>query len=113
MDEKPIAWVGSAHADLRALPPEVRRELGYDLRLVQRGQEARDAKPMVTVGAGVFEIRVRVGGAFRLFYVAKFVEAVYVLHVFQKKSQKTARLDVELGRARYQTVVRNRARGGP
>lgn len=112
MDEKPIGWVGSAHADLRALPPAVRRELGYDLRLVQRGQGARDAKPMPTVGAGVFEIRVRVGGAFRLFYVAKFAEAVYVLHAFQKKSQQTARLDVALGRARYQTVVRARARGG-
>lgn len=66
---------------------------------------------MGTVGAGVLEIRVRVAGAFRLFYVAKFAEAVYVLHVFQKKSQQSARLDLELGRARYQTVVRNRARG--
>ena len=55
---------------------------------------------MSTVGAGVSELRVRVGGAFRLLYVAKFPEAVYVLHVFQKKSQRTARLDIELGRAR-------------
>lgn len=63
---------------------------------------------MSTVGAGVSELRVRVGGAFRLLYVAKFPEAVYVLHVFQKKSQRTARLDIELGRARYLAVVRAR-----
>ncbi len=105
---KPVAWVGSTQADLRALPAEVRRELGYDLRLVQRGRDARDSKPMSIVGAGVSEIRVRVAGAFRLFYVAKFPEAIYVLHVFQKKSQKTARLDIDLGRARYQAVVRAR-----
>ena len=63
---------------------------------------------MSTGGAGVSELRVRVGGAFRLLYVAKFPEAVYVLHVFQKKSQRTARLDIELGRARYLAVVRAR-----
>ncbi|MBK8247511.1 MAG: type II toxin-antitoxin system RelE/ParE family toxin [Gemmatimonadetes bacterium] len=109
--EKPVTWVGSSHADLRALPAEVRRELGYDLRQVQRGREPRDGKPMATVGAGVWEIRVRVAGAFRLFFVAKFAEAVYVLHVFQKKSQQTPRLDLELGRARYQAVLRERSKG--
>jgi phage-related protein len=62
---------------------------------------------MPSVGAGVSEIRVRVGGAFRLFYVAKFSEAIYVLHVFQKKSQQTALLDLQLGRARYQAVIRS------
>lgn len=102
-----MEWVGSARGDLRALPTDVRRELGYDLRLVQRGLSARDSKPMPSVGAGVSEIRVRVGGAFRLFYVAKFAEAIYVLHVFQKKSQQTARLDLQLGRARYQSVIRS------
>ncbi|MBL8959543.1 MAG: type II toxin-antitoxin system RelE/ParE family toxin [Gemmatimonadetes bacterium] len=112
MHEKPVTWVGSSHEDLRALPAEVRRELGYDLRQVQRGREPRDGKPMATVGAGVWEIRVRVAGAFRLFFVAKFAEAVYVLHVFQKKSQQTPRLDLELGRARYQAVLRDRSKGG-
>lgn len=112
MDEKPVTWVGSSHSDLRALPSEVRRELGYDLRQVQRGRGPRDGKPMPTVGAGVWEIRVRVGGAFRLFFVAKFPEAVFVLHVFRKKSQQTPRLDLELGRARYQSVLRERSKGG-
>ena len=106
---KPVAWVGSSRTDLRALAAEVRRELGYDLRLVQRGRDPRDSKPMSTVGAGVSEIRVRVAGAFRMFYIAKFPEAIYVLHVCQKKSPQTSRLDIELGRARYRAAVRARA----
>ena len=54
-----------------------------------------------SVGPGVVEIRVRVEGAFRLMYVAKFAEGIYVLHVFQKKSQKTSGLDIEVARTRW------------
>ncbi len=64
---------------------------------------------MTQLGAGVNEIRVRRGGAYRVLYVAKFPEAVYVLHAFQKKSQKTAAFDLDLGRTRYATVVRARS----
>lgn len=63
---------------------------------------------MPGVGAGVYEIRVRAEGAFRVFYVAKFAEGIYVLHAFQKKSQQTSRLDMEVGRARYRDVVNQR-----
>lgn len=106
---KPLEWVGSSRADLRALPAEVRREFGYDLRLLQKGLTARNNKPMPSVGQGVSEIRLRVGGIYRLFYVAKFADAICVLHVFQKKSQKTSRLDLELGRVRYQAALRARS----
>lgn len=91
------------------MAPEVRHELGFDLRRIQSGGLPRDWKPMTQVGAGVTEIRVRLGGAYRLLYVAKFAEAVYVLHVFRKKTQKTARLDLDLGRARYAAVLRARS----
>ena len=107
--DKDLIWVGSSRADLSALPEDARRQLGFDLREVQRGRAPRDWKPMPTVGAGVVEIRVREAeGAFRLFYVAKFAEAVYVLHAFQKKSQKTSALDLELARSRYAAVRRQR-----
>jgi len=60
---------------------------------------------MPTVGAGAYEIRVRdESGAYRAIYVAKFETAVYVLHAFQKKSQRTARMDIELARARYRLI---------
>lgn len=109
MADKDIVWVGSVRADLSALPEDARRQLGFDLREVQCGRAPRDWKPMPPVGAGVVEIRVRDSeGAFRLLYVAKFAEAIYVLHAFQKKSQKTPALDIELARARYAAVCRQR-----
>jgi len=108
---KNLVWVGSTRADIRDLPEAARRQLGYGLREVQLGGRPRDWKPVATVGPGVIEMRVRVGGAFRLVYIAKFAEAVYVLHVFQKKSQKTSPLDLAVARARLAAVRRAR-RGG-
>lgn len=63
---------------------------------------------MPSIGAGVYEVRIRVQGAFRVFYVAKFAEAVYVLHAFQKKSQQTAPLDLEVGVTRYRALLAER-----
>jgi phage-related protein len=102
---KALYWIGTSLEDLRAFPEAARREVGTDLRLVQRGAEPRDWKPMATVGAGVREIRVRTGdGAFRVFYVVESASAVYVLHAFQKKSQRTAPSDIAKGKARYRLI---------
>lgn len=84
------------------------REAGYQLERVQAGKEPADSKPMPSVGLGVNEIRVRADGAFRVIYIAKFPEAVYVLHAFEKKSRKTAKQDVELARKRFRTLVQER-----
>ena len=111
MTTKDLVWVGSSRADIKALPELARRQLGFDLREVQSGGLPEDWKPMSAVGPGVIEIRVRIGGAFRLMYVAKFAEAVYVLHVFQKKTQKTSPLDLAVAKARLAAVRRTR-RGG-
>ena len=70
--------------------------------------EPPDQKPIAGIGAGAWEIRIRTGREHRVFYVAKFAEGVYVLHVFEKKSQKTSPSDLELGRARYQEMLRHR-----
>jgi phage-related protein len=109
MSEKTITWLGSSLADLRAFPKEARQDAGFALDLVQQGFVPPDWKPMSTVGAGVNEIRVRAGGQFRVLYVAKFAEAVYVLHAFAKKTSKTAPGDIEIGRRRYAMI---RRRGG-
>lgn len=84
----------------------VRREAGYQLDQVQNGQEPDDWKPMNTVGQGVKEIRIRDAvGAFRVIYVAKFADAVYVLHCFQKKTEKTSKPDVDLAAKRYRDLL--------
>lgn len=111
MTAKNLVWVGSSRADIRALPDDARRSLGVELRAVQLGGMPQDWKPMSTIGAGVVEMRVRIGGAFRLIYIAKFVEAIYVLHVFQKKTQKTSPLDLAVARARLAAVRRTRQGG--
>ena len=104
---KPLEFVGTAYADLCAFPRNARREAGHELDLVQQGLDPDDWKPISTVGAGVREIRLRdVDGAFRIMYVAKFEAAVYVLHCFQKKTQKTEKHDLDLAAKRYREVVR-------
>jgi len=94
--------VGSAKDDLSAFPGPARIRAGHELFMVQVGREPDDWKPMGSVGLGAREIRVRdQAGAFRVIYVARFDDAVYVLHAFQKKSRKTSRPDLELAKQRY------------
>ena len=99
---KVLLFWGNSLNDLRDFPVTARREVGYQLDKVQNGELPDDWKPMTTVGQGVQEIRVRdVSGAFRVIYVARFVDAVYVLHCFQKKTQKTRKADLDLATKRY------------
>ncbi|GHU17291.1 hypothetical protein FACS189475_00880 [Betaproteobacteria bacterium] len=102
---KPVEFLGSSLKDLREMPTDARHELGIELMSVQYGFEPEDFKPMPDVGAGAYEIRYRdANGAFRLMYVAKFAKAIYVLHAFQKKTQKTSRFDIELAAKRYKMI---------
>ena len=106
---KPIQFLGSSLDDLRAFPLEAKCEAGYQLDRVQQGLDPDDWKPMKAMGAGVKEIRIRdASGAFRVIYVAKFAEAVYVLHCFQKKTQATSKTDVDLAAKRYRALVQER-----
>ena len=102
---KEIEFRGSALDDLRAFPQSARREAGHQLDLLQQGLNPDDWKAMSTIGSGVREIRIRDAGAFRVIYVAKFEEAVFVLHCFQKKSQKTSREDLALATSRYKDLM--------
>jgi phage-related protein len=100
----PLYFVGSALEDLRAFPRAPRRNAGYQLDRVQFGLEPSDWKPMPTVGRGVREIRIHHEGQYRVIYVAKFGDAVYVLHAFQKKTQKTRKQDIETARRRLKEI---------
>ena len=101
---KPLRFIGSSLDDLRDFPAEARRQAGFELYAVQRGLNPSDWKPMSIVGKGAREIRIHVLGEWRVLFVAKFRDAVYVLHSFQKKSQKTGRGDIDIARQRYQQV---------
>lgn len=75
---------------------------------VQMGMDPIDWKPMPSIGAGVKEIRIHESGEFRVVFVARFPEAVYVLHAFQKKTQKTPKKDIDLARQRLKQLEHER-----
>jgi phage-related protein len=102
---KPVVFLGDALDRIREFPEKARRQAGLELRLVQHGLDPSDWKPMRTVGPGVREIRVRdTAGAFRVLYIANLPDAVYVLHAFQKKTQATARRDLDVAALRLRLL---------
>ena len=112
MPAKLLIWLGSSRRDLRAFPALARRLAGFQLRRVQQGLEPDDWKPMSTVGSGVREIRIHIAGARRVFYLATRAEAIYVLHAFEKKTQKTSAHDLEIARDRFRSLGKVRQQHG-
>lgn len=104
---KPIAFLGDALERMRDFPIPARREAGFQLDKVQRGLVPDDFKSMPAIGRGVQEIRVQDGsGIYRVMYVARFQDAVYVLHAFKKKTQRTSKVDIELAKSRLTELTR-------
>lgn len=101
---KPLRFFGASLDDLKDFPAEARRVAGFELDAVQRGLMPSDFKPMLSVGAGAYEIRVHVLGEWRVIYVAKRADAVYVLHAFHKKTRKTRQEDVAIAARRYRQL---------
>ena len=101
---KLLEFTGSSQEDLRSFPAEARRSAGFELHAVQQGLSPSDWKPMALIGAGAMEIRIHKEGEWRIIYVAKFELAVYVLHAFEKKTQKTRQADIDLARQRYREI---------
>lgn len=101
---KPLNFIGSSLDALRNFPDDARRAAGFELYAIQCGLEPSDWKPMPAVGQGAREIRIHVMGEWRIIYVAKFEDTVYVLHSFQKKSRKTSQHDIEIARKRYKQI---------
>jgi phage-related protein len=105
---KPLICLGSSRADLRGFPDDARTRAGFRLYRVQQGLEPRDWTPMRAVGRGVTEIRIRMGREFRVLHIAKFAEAICVLHDFEKKSQKTAQRDLAVAAQRLAELTQSR-----
>ena len=96
--------MGSSLADLGEFPTDARRLAGFELWQVQRGLMPSDFKPMLNVGSGAYEIRVHVMGEWRVIYVARFADCIYVLHAFRWKSQKTRKEDIDIASRRYRQI---------
>ena len=106
---KKLTFLGSSLDDIRRFPENARRRAGYQMDRVQHGLDPDDWKPMSSIGSGCREIRVTdKDGTFRVFYVATIDETVYVLHAFQKKTQKTSKADLDLAKQRYGEIRNER-----
>ena len=110
MSDKLLQWLGSSRSDVRAFPRDARRRAGFQLRRVQQGLDPTDWKAMPGVGPGVREIRIHTALEHRVLYVARFAEAVYVLHAVEKRSRRTAKRDVEVAGQRYRALIIERHR---
>ena len=106
---KPVRFLGDSLQCLRDFPVDARQDAGYQLDKVQRGLQPDDFKPMPTIGKGVEEIRIRDdSGIYRVTYTARFADAVLMLQAFEKKAQRTSQRDIEIARARFREVMRDR-----
>ena len=106
---KPLSFLGDSLKIMRGFPAAARQDAGFQLRRVQAGHQPDDFKPMPSVGQGCEELRAwSEEGTFRVVYLARLPDAVYVLHAFQKKAQATPKADIELAARRLRELMRNR-----
>ena len=103
---KEIKWIGSSYKDLLSFPKDSKKEAGYQLDKIQRGEDPSDWKSMLSVGVGVKEVRIHHTNEFRIIYLAKYGDAVYVLHCFVKKTQTTSKKDIDLAKERLKLIKR-------
>ena len=106
---KKIVFVGRTLDRIKNFPDKAKRESGFQLDKVQQGENPTDWKPMNSVAIGVQEIRIKDDdGIYRIIYIAKFEEAVYALHAFKKKTQKTSKTDIDTAKKAYKIIIEER-----
>ena len=106
---RPIRFLGDSLKCLRDFPQAARHDAGFQLDKIQRGEQPDDFKPMPSIGRGVEEIRIAdSSGAYRVIYLARRADAVYVLHAFQKKTQATPQKDLRIAKMRLAQLAGGR-----
>jgi phage-related protein len=99
-----VRWLGSTLEDVRQLPADVRRRVGYELARLQTGERPSDSRALHGVGPGAMELRIHLSGEYRVAYAMQGRIEIAVLHVFRKKSQRTPLKDIELIRSRLRQL---------
>ncbi|ALA58447.1 type II toxin-antitoxin system RelE/ParE family toxin [Nitrospira moscoviensis] len=107
---KRLVWLGPSLDEVRNWTDEAQRDTGYQLFKVQSGLEPSDWKPLPSVGSGVQELRIHCDHEYRVIFLAKLAEAVYVLHAFEKKTRKTPQTALDVARQRLQLLLSQRRR---
>jgi phage-related protein len=100
-----IAWEGDSKEVISSFPDAVRYNLGFDLRLLQQGQQPMDYRPMSSIGPGVFELRDQDERAwYRVIYLSRVRGVIHVLHCFEKRSRETPMKEINTARQRLKAV---------
>ncbi len=107
-NERTLIWVGTAREDVQEFPKNARATIGRQLWRIQHGLDPLDWKPMISVGKGVREMRIHSDGEYRVIYIAKFEDGVYLLHAFSKKTQQTPKHDIDLAKHRLSAILEAR-----
>jgi phage-related protein len=104
---KKMTYVGSVQNDIEAFPVKARQRIMAALTVISAELELspKEFKYMPTVGTGCYELRLKIDRQYRVFYVATFHEAIYVLHAFVKKTEQTSKADINLGTDRYKALL--------
>lgn len=103
--EREVFFFKAAQKAIQGFPEGARKTLAFELELLIEGEDPTDFAPMPAVGKGVYEVRVWDDKrTFRAFYVTKYEEAVYVLHAFEKKTQKTPKKEIDIAKKRYREL---------
>jgi phage-related protein len=100
---RPIFWHGNSQAVVRGWPGVSKRQAGAELFRLQLGSDPIHWRPMKSVGHGVREIKIVEGGQFRVLYLTQRGEDIVVLHAFEKKTQRTAKSDIDLAKQRLRS----------
>lgn len=102
-------WNNSVVDDYRKFPEDVKQDGGYQLDTLQKGLDPEDFKPMPSIGSGAYELRLDdIQNEYRVIYVVKFEDAVWVLHAFQKTTKKTSDKDIALAKGRYEKLLQEK-----
>lgn len=106
---KPLQFWERSIDEFREFPAHIKDDGGYQLDLLQQGLKPADFKPMTTIGPGAFELRLDDDkNEYRVIYVVKLEDAVWVLHAFQKTTKKTSKKDIQLAKSRYEKLLQQK-----
>ena len=101
---KPITWLGNSKEVIRSWPEMTRKRAGEELFRLQIGSEPLHWRSMKSVGRGVREIKISEGGQQRVFYLTRRNEGVFILHAFEKRTRRTAKSEIDLGKQRLKSI---------
>jgi len=100
-----VVWEGDSLEVIRRFPGPARQDLGAELRRLQTGDRPLNSRPMPSIGARVYELKEQDERAwYRVIYLAKIENRIYILHCFEKKSAKTGKSNLALAKARLKRV---------